>query len=129
MQEVRAEERPAGDLEPKGEEIRVERPETVRPGADPLAPEDRLGTGKTFKDSPVVFACSEELVVCSSSHDPSPVNYDDHIGLQECSKPLCDCDAGSSFHHFVQCLSHEVFRLCINRADGVIQEQDLRVLQ
>ena len=57
------------------------------------------------------------------------IHDDDPIGLQHRGQPMRDDDGGASLHEPLERLLHEQLRLRIERARGLIQQEDRRILE
>ena len=71
----------------------------------------------------------QQLCMRALGDDAALVHHHDAVGLEHGGQAVGDDQRGATRHQPFQCLLHAVFALCIQRAGGLIQQQDRRILQ
>ena len=71
----------------------------------------------------------EQLLVRSLFDDPPPVQDEDHIGRQDRRETVGDRDRRPALHQRLQRRLHQALGGRVQRRRGLVQDQDLRILQ
>ena len=61
--------------------------------------------------------------------DPSAVDHEDHVGLQDGGEPVRDGDRRPALHQRLQRRLHQALRVGVEAGRRLVQDQDARVLQ
>uniref|UniRef100_A0A0A8XUT2 Uncharacterized protein n=1 Tax=Arundo donax TaxID=35708 RepID=A0A0A8XUT2_ARUDO len=85
---------------------------------------DQLGVGAA-----TILALGHELVVRADLGDGAALQDGDEVGLADGGEAVGDHQRGATDHEAVQRLLHQLLRLGVERAGGLVQQQDRRVLE
>src|SRR5215211_7781403 len=77
----------------------------------------------------VQTAALQELPMCAPFDDASPVYDQDDIRGEDCAEPVRDCERGPVAHQRIERRLDQSFRPRIQRARGLIENQDSWILQ
>jgi hypothetical protein len=83
---------------------------------------DELGVGAAVPSG-------HEVVVRAHLGDGAGLQDGDEVGLADGGEPVRDDEGGAADHEAVQRLLHQLLRLGVQRACGLVEEEDGRVLE
>jgi len=62
-------------------------------------------------------------------NNPALIQHDDQVGVKNRREPVRDANCGAAFHQFIKRGLHRAFGFGVERAGGLVQNQNRRVLQ
>src|SRR6266496_1959226 len=70
----------------------------------------------------------QQLVMRTALHDLAMINHQDHVRRQDSRKTVSNSQRGAILHQWLQRRLDQAFRMCIQRAGSLIQDEYPRIL-